>query len=214
MRFFAVGFASLFVGCATAQSDVTFAKGPEGATPAAGELCSGAPVQHPKPDWVGKLGGGARTYYTEGRVVFGVAAVSGLDNCALAVTMSEQRARGELARASDIISNRVIGRYWEDTERFGALQEETSLGCLIKGSSELMSRDAKVVDRWQDLESGTRYALVSVDLDTYLQGIRDVANFAEPYRSCFDTAFHREHLVPALTAGIDAAIAESAAEPN
>jgi hypothetical protein len=125
-------------------------------------------IDHPdEPEWVSK-GGGAFTG-EGGRKFFGVGAVSGVRNKALARSTADQRARADIARVFETYVAALMKDYARSTTAgdMSATSEEQDVTQTIKTFSKTTLSGVQIVDHWRDPDDGTLYALAELDLEGF-----------------------------------------------
>jgi hypothetical protein len=120
-----------------------------------------------EPEWVTK-GGGAFSGESN-KVFYGVGAVSGVRNKALARQTSDQRARADIARIFETYVAALMKDYARSTTAgdMSASSEEQDIQNTIKTFTKMTLRGVQIVDHWRDPSDGTLYALASLDLEGF-----------------------------------------------
>lgn len=130
---------------------------------------SGPVVEYP--EWVMK---GSGAFGGEKRVLYGVGAVSGVRNLALARRTADNRARSELSQVFDTYSASLMKDYMSSTTAgdMSASDEQQLVESAIKTYSANHLSGVEIVDHWIDQTSGTIYALARMDVESF-EGMLD-----------------------------------------
>jgi len=136
------------------------------------------------PEWVLK---GCQTYWKdkETRRICGVGAMGGTRNAALARTGAISRARTEIARSLQTQVEAMLRDYQATTsggEAFGlAANDEQHVEDVSRQITELTLSGTELVDSWIS-KSGTFYALVALDLETFRKTVAGMEQLSEAVR--------------------------------
>lgn len=155
----------------------TFACGGSGPEEASGEF-AGAP------DWVTR---GCSAYWGDdaGARVCGVGSVAGTKNISLARTAAIGRARTEIARSLETKVKAMLKDYQATTtggDEFGtAAADEQHIEDVSKQVSQITLSGTTLQDSWVS-SSGTLYALVALDVDSFNDSMSKMTNLSETIR--------------------------------
>ncbi len=136
------------------------------------------------PEWVRK---GCSSYWKkdETRRICGVGAMGGTRNAALARTGAMTRARTEIARSLQTQVEAMLKDYQATTtggEAFGmAANDEQHVEDVSRQITEMTLSGTELVDSWIS-KSGTFYALVSLDVETFRQAVSQMEQLSESVR--------------------------------
>lgn len=136
------------------------------------------------PDWVRK---GCSSYWKEKDKprICGVGAMGGTRNAALARTGAMTRARTEIARSLQTQVEAMLRDYQATTtggEAYGiAANDEQHVEDVSRQITELTLSGTELVDSWIS-RSGTFYALVSLDVETFRDAVSRMEQLSEAVR--------------------------------
>jgi hypothetical protein len=128
--------------------------------------CGGsqAKVDHPAapagaPDWVN------RGNVVESRVIYGVGAVKGVKNPALARDTAANRGRAEISKVLETYSASLMKDYSASTSAGDASSEEQHVEQAVKTFSANLMTGTEVTNQWVDPNAQTLFVLVQLDFD-------------------------------------------------
>lgn len=136
------------------------------------------------PDWVRK---GCGSYWkdAEKRRICGVGAMGSTRNAAMARTGAMSRARTEIARSLQTQVEAMLRDYQSTTtggEAFGlAANDEQHVEDVSRQITEMTLSGTELVDSWIS-RSGTFYALVSLDVETFQDAVSRMEQLSESVR--------------------------------
>lgn len=136
------------------------------------------------PEWVRR---GCSTYWKddEPRRICGVGAMGGTRNAALARTGAMTRARTEIARSLQTQVEAMLKDYQATTtggEAFGlAANDEQHVEDVSRQITEMSLSGTELVDSWIS-RSGTFYALVSLDVESFQNAVSRMEQLSETVR--------------------------------
>ena len=121
------------------------------------------------PEWVTK---GSGAFQTNGhRVFYGVGAVSGIKNHALARMTADSRARAEISKIFEVYATSMMKRY-AHSPGGQELGEETSMVANgVKTFSANTLNGVEIIDHWIHPD-GTIYALARLDVEGFLEQVQ------------------------------------------
>jgi len=167
--------------------------------------CGGSKQEEPKnspphlqgidyPEWVtkgsGAFGGDA------GRVFYGVASASGIQNQALARTTADNRARAEVTKIFETYSASLMKDYMASTTAgdMSASSEEQHVEQAIKTFSAATLSGVQIVNHWFHPDGTTVYALAQLDLDGFTNNLDKMKELNEQVRDYVRKNAERVHL--------------------
>ncbi|MBF0289639.1 MAG: LPP20 family lipoprotein [SAR324 cluster bacterium] len=129
------------------------------------------PVQD-APEWVMR-GAGA---FEEGssRIFYGVGAVQGIRNKALARKTADNRARADISQIFDTYSSSLMKDYSASTMSQGNTSEEQHVEQAIKTVSINTLRGVIIVDHYIDREDDTFYSLAKLDMQAFRKQLTNI----------------------------------------
>ncbi|OGR85322.1 MAG: hypothetical protein A3J74_05315 [Elusimicrobia bacterium RIFCSPHIGHO2_02_FULL_57_9] len=130
--------------------------------------CSGrtvsGPIAEKAPEWVNKGNGAFKD--GDGAVFYGVGIAQGIRNRSLAVTASDDRARGEIAKIMNSYVAVLTKDYMASTTAgdMSKSSEEQHITQTLKNFAQFTLHGAVIVDHWKDPADGTMFALCKLDM--------------------------------------------------
>jgi hypothetical protein len=115
------------------------------------------------PDWVNK--GTNILNSKDGRLFHGVASAKPLADVPLQKSVSEDRARAEVARILSTYLEVVSDDYVSSVRAGGENVSEESVSRQIRASTKINLRGAKIIANWRDPKTGVIYSLCELDMN-------------------------------------------------
>jgi len=151
-----------------------------------GTACSGIPtipdppkalVEYDPPNWVLK-GGGAYSD-GEGEAFYGVGSATGIQNYSLQRTVSDDRARGDLAKVFEVYMNSLTKDYQAHTTmgNFNNSSEEQNAEVALKLVVSQTMRGVVIIDHFEIPERHEFLSLARLDYDVFKQNIEKNKQF-------------------------------------
>ena len=153
-----------------------------------GTACSSVPtipdapkalVEYDAPDWV-LLGGGAYSD-TSGKAFYGVGSATGIKNYSLQRTISDDRARGDLAKVFEVYITSLTKDYQAHTTAgsFDNSSEEQNAEVALKIVVSQSLRGVVIVDHFEIPERREFLALARLDYDAFKQNVENNKEFKQ-----------------------------------
>ena len=131
------------------------------------------------PDWVLK-GKGA-----DGKEIYGVGAVGGTRNVALARSTAQGRGRTEIARSLEVSVQSMLKDYQSTTsggEYFGrAANDEQHIEDVAKQITDISLSGTRQEDHWIS-DTGTLYVLMALDVEDFKEAVNGMTQLNEHVR--------------------------------
>jgi len=125
------------------------------------------------PKWVNR---GSGVFDGEnGKVMYGVGLLTGVQNPGLARQAVDDRARGEIAKMFEVYIASMLKDYQRSTTAgdFKASAEEQDIVSAQKTITEVTVRGIEIRDHWNDPRNGTQYALAVLDVNGISKSLDD-----------------------------------------
>jgi HAMP domain-containing protein len=131
------------------------------------------------PAWVNR---GSGAFNDGARAFYGVGAVVGVQNPALARSSAEGRARAELATAFQTYVTALMRDYQASIGTTAASDEQQMVEQTIRIFTDVDVAGVQIVNHWQDPRSGTLYALARADFEASSQAFNRMSQLNERAR--------------------------------
>jgi hypothetical protein len=133
------------------------------------------PVEHP--EWVTR---GSGAFGGEKKVLYGVAAATGIRNATLARSAADNRARDEISKIIEVYSASLMKDYQASTTAgdFSATSEEQHVESVVKTFTSNHLSGIEIVDHWLHPD-GTTYSLARLDMDGFADQLSNAQELNE-----------------------------------
>lgn len=135
------------------------------------------------PDWVLKGKG------SEGEIIYGVGAVAGTRNVALARSTAQGRGRTEIARSLELGVESMLKDYQATTtggEFFAqAANDEQHIEDVSRQITDLTLTGTRQDDHWIS-DTGTLYVLMALDVDDFKEAVHGMSQLNEDLRKAVE----------------------------
>jgi hypothetical protein len=134
------------------------------------------------PDWVNE--GSNVVNDKNGRLFHGVGSASVMGDMALQKSISDDRARAELARILSSYMDVVTNDYMSSAKAAGTNVAEEAVSRQIKALSKVNLVGAKIIGNWRDTKTNTIYSIAELDMNqvkTTLAGTHDMNDDLKRY---------------------------------
>lgn len=115
------------------------------------------------PEWVikgsGAFGG------ERGRVIYGVASASNIQNMSLLRSAADNRARNEVAKVLEVYTKSLMKDYMASTSVEQAREEMQDVEQAVKTVASATLSGVEIVEHWQNPDTAELYSLARLDLN-------------------------------------------------